>query len=155
MVGQAVCMERILYCQSKWRDIWDRCGTASPRFSHIQYFYSCPRRWNREDIQMAASREGTVRSLEDKIRIQNDLGKPVFLRSNRKTCTLETSLRIFPHMGNNWVYTAGWNNFLASSSAENHPEAVEDHKLNSNFVLLQKRVAPDWQCIKRITPCET
>jgi len=29
---------------------------------------------------------GTVRSLEDRIRIQNDLGIPVFLRSNRKTC---------------------------------------------------------------------
>lgn len=28
---------------------------------------------------------GTVRSLEDRIRIQNDLGNPVCLRSNRKT----------------------------------------------------------------------
>lgn len=58
MVGQEVCTEGILCCQPKWKDIWDRYGTASPRFSHVQYFYSCPRRWNREDVQMAASREG-------------------------------------------------------------------------------------------------
>lgn len=78
----------------------------------------------------------TVRSLEDKIRIQNDLEITVFLRSNGKPCYSGNKL------ADSSTHTIGWNNCLANSSAENHPEVVEGHKLN-NFVLLQKRVAPD------------